>query len=199
MFKTKLNEFCHKSSFQTPIYLVGNPEGLPHNPIYTDCTVGIGDKKYTFRSKASSKKELENLAAEETLKILENMVITHTEKLVSKSAKTKKFSNQIYLIDFDNCADINLQNLSGEIHIFIAQNFNTRTKKMNTIKNLPNVEIHQAEEPLPEMVDHMMTWYACENFKKIKQKEVIVVSKDSGLYALVALLKQKAIKAKITC
>lgn len=199
MFKTKLNEFCHKSGFQTPIYLVGDPEGPTHSPVYRDCAVAVGDKKYEFRNKAGSKKELENLAAEETLKLLERAVIEKTDELVSHSAKTKKSFNRIYLIDFDNCADACLQNLGGDIHIFVAKNFNVKTKKMKAIQRRPNVEIHQAEEPLPEMVDHMMTWYACENLKKIKNKEVVVISRDSGLNALVAILKQKGIKAKISC
>jgi len=197
MFKSRLNEFCHKSGFQTPIYLVGSPEGPPHKPVYKDCSVSIGEKTYDFRNKSSSKKEMENMAAEEALKLMEDMVITETQKLVSHSAKTKKSCDRVYLVDFDNCADTGLQDLGGEIHLFVAQNFNTKTKKMKAVQNQPNVEIHRAEEPLPEMVDHMMTWFACENLKKIKNKEVVVISRDSGLNALVALLKQKGVKAKI--
>lgn len=197
MFKSKLSVFCQQGGFPTPIYLVGDPEGPPHTPVFKECTVTIGENDYKFSITSGSKKELENLAAEETLKILEDNVIAKTKKCVERSAKTKKKYDKVYLVDFDNSADVDIKNLSGEIHLFVAQTFNLKTKKMKGLQKRDNLEIHQAQEPLPEIVDHMMTWYACENLKKIRDKEVIIVSRDSGLYALVSLLKQKQVNAKM--
>ena len=117
---------------------------------------------------------------------------------MSKSSKTEKAYDKVYLIDFDNCADTDVKNLRGYIHIFLAKNFNMKSNKIKNIQNLPGVKIHQAKEPLPEIVDHMMTWYACENFKKIKDKEVVVISKDFGLNALISILKQKDVNARLT-
>lgn len=196
MFKTKLNEFCHQSGFLPPIYLVGDPVGPPHNPTFVECTVAVGEKKFDFRSKASSKKELENLAAEETLKLLENEIITNTEKMVSRSAKTKKHYDKVYLIDYDNCSWLDLQNLNGELKIFAPYN-NITDDKLKVLRGRPNVEIHKSEVPLICVV-HMMIWYACENLLKIMDKEVIIVAADQNSYSLASILIRKGVKAKIS-
>ncbi len=127
-------------------------------------------------------------AAEAALEKTEGLTLSDTKK----SADAEEGRARIYLVDYDNVADTPLDTLDGEIHLFVSLSFNLKTKKMEQIREQGNVEIHQASAPLPELVDHMMTWYAARNYNKWMR--VTVVSRDSGLNALVEILKLNGIE-----
>lgn len=124
----------------------------------------------------------ENTPKNESINIHENI----PENIIGN------ISNNIYLIDFDNSANIKdrLNTINGEIHIFISFGFNE--------KSIPNFNgtIHKAFSPTPEMVDHMITWFSCKNLDRFIDKEVIIISRDTGLNALREILHNEKIRVQ---
>lgn len=110
---------------------------------------------------------------------------------VNRNSPASLKSN-VYLIDYDNMAHAGkiIDTLDGKVHLFVSFTFNT--DKIPISLN-SRIKIHKAHSPNREMVDHMMTWYACKNIKLLKHAKVYIISKDTGMYSLVEILKHKKI------
>jgi hypothetical protein len=189
MFKSKLNEWCQKNKLKLPVYKVENPNGPAHQCIYHKCTIEIGEiYSIEIEYNCSSKKEIENKASEIVFEKLINL------RSIKDSLNSSFKNERVFLVDFDNSADISIDSLNGEVVIFVSSTFNLNSKKMKLIKERNNIKIIQALHPLPEIVDHMMTWFACKNIEKLKEKNVVIFSKDSGLNALVHILKDEGVQ-----
>ena len=188
-----VKEFCDKERFSTPSYSIDSPVGPSHTPVFKGGFVYITEIGYVYiTGEFTKKQEIKNALAEKALIKLQE------SKQKSQEEVNNEYINTLFLVDLDNCADLipkisNMASKECQFRIFVSMSLNLKIEKTE------HIEIYQASLPVSEMVDHMMTWYACKNLNMLlTKKNVIVISKDKGLNALVEILKQNNVKANYT-
>lgn len=194
-YKGRLNEYCQQNNLPMPIYSVGQLDGPSHAPIYKLVEVEIvGKGKFTINGHFSKKKEAEQEAAKNAIFKLHS---DYLDNIIEEKYNCNP--DTCLLVNFDHYPLLKNEliyksNNGYMVHIFGSRSFNE--KILPSISN--NLINHIAFSSTPEMVNYMMTWFACETLDTLKSyKKVILISKDKEVNALVEILKSKGIDAEL--
>lgn len=189
-FKSDLSVYCQKQQHPFPKYTTGYPVGPSNTPIFGQGSIVVGNNKVEITDGTYKKrKELEDALAE---KMLTRLKGDETSKLETVPTP---INNNLYLIDYDHNGHLKSSLEQGRFKavIFAAVTFNSAHLPRET----SSLKVVKATYPISEIVDHMMTWWACENQRELSQYDkVVVISKDKGLYSLVHILNCNGINAE---
>ena len=183
--KSILNRLCQQRGLPIPIYDIKDPQGPSHDPRFRYGRIQVG--KYVVNIDDGNYKNLKDM--EKRLAIEIYFIITTIEADV----KVDIDLDVIYIIDYDHNGHLKSRLDQYNCVIFVGVGFNNYSLPKNT----DTLEVIKANDPGKDMVDHMMTWWACEHRDRLrKYKKVFVVSKDTSLSSLVHIMNDNQIKAK---
>ena len=186
--KSILNLLCQQEKISFPIYNIGNPEGPSHSPIFRYGKITVGSYETIINNgEYKRSKELEKALAAKIIPCIKSQCSE------SKHNSEPISTNILYIIDYDHNGHLKSKLINYNCVIFAGVSFddNALPKATNTLK------VIKATSHGKDMVDHMITWWACENRTKlIKYDKVIVVSKDTGLSSVVHIMKENQIIAE---
>jgi hypothetical protein len=178
----------------TPNYNLSDRLGESHNPFYESCTVSFGEYKFVANGKFTKIKDAKQAAAKEALRQLSVIQVQtpledEVDEVIFLGVKPG-----CYLFDADNVPiiDQQIQQLvSGrnEIHLFFS------ATKSFEFKKYEHLNLHPTKPLVPEMTDHCISWWVCEQrHRLVKEKtKVYIISRDKGMQAIVALGRESGV------
>lgn len=174
---------------ETPNYSISEPVGAPHTPIYERCAVTICGKEYVVTGKFTKHKDAKQAAAKQALISL--TAEDEVDEQIYYNHRNKN-SSECYLFDLDN-VPINSTQIQSmlrsdcEVHMFYS-----KLRGDIELQKYPALQLHPTTPLIPEMTDHCISWWVCEQKDRLlkKKTKVYLISRDKGIGAIAHLAKE---------
>lgn len=192
---------------QQPVYATGNQKGPSHAPIWGLASVAVDNTKFVTKGEFKSKKEARQAAARKALESLTsreqkqqvlNKALLDDEEEIDEFLVLSNFQKTCAVIDFDNVhlTSGNLESMirrCQEVHLFYSG-----SKNVEPMTNKPTVHYHRTQKLSPQMSDHFISWWVCNNYERLAKENVCleVISSSVGVKAVVQLARFKNVQTK---
>ena len=180
-------------------------------PIFPSGTVIVDGKRFTVKGEFKTKKEAKQAAAKKAYQSLTTKVhipppSPHIppkvqeveEEEVEEFLVLSNFTRVCVVIDLDNIkiSPTDLKRLTDkkcEVHLFFSA-----SKNMNLLDGNQQVQYHRAPKLIPEMTDHCISWWVCENCGRLSSQgsKLIIHSKDAGIGSVAELAQGRGVQTE---